>query len=169
MKQGAILLLLAMGLMLGGCGSNQASVQKGASGIWLAELTGGTGEASGFSFITDFTINGNSTLTIESFQFLTTSSSGSECFPLNGGTVVGAMPLTVESNDSVMGTISYAVTNSGNTLTLTGNVTGTATQNGSGTNVTYTLTSATITGNWTLKGSCASTATGGNFSMTQST
>src|SRR5580700_11197120 len=85
MKQGAILLLLAMGLMLGGCGNNQASVQKGASGIWLAELTGGTGEASGFSFITDFTINGNSTLTIESFQFLTTSGSGSECFPLNGG------------------------------------------------------------------------------------
>jgi hypothetical protein len=169
MKQGAILLLLAMALMLGGCGSNQASVQKGASGIWLAELTGGTGEASGFSFITDFTINGNSTLTIESFQFLTANGSSSECFPINGGTVTGTIPLTVQSNDTVTGTITYIVVDSGNTLTLTGNVTGTATQNGSGTNVTYTLTSATITGNWSLKGSGACNATGGNFAMTQST
>jgi|SRR5271170_1456241 len=168
MKQCAILLLLAMTLMLGGCGSNPASVQKGASGIWLAELTGGTGKASGFSFITEFTVNGNATLSIATFQFLTANGSSSECFPLNGGTVVGVMPLTVESNDSVVGTITYTVTDVGNTLVLTGNVTGTATQNGSGTNVTYTLTSAEISGNWSLKGSGACNATGGNFNMTQS-
>ncbi len=70
MKQGAILLLLMMTVMLGGCGSTPTLVQTGAGGIWLAELTGGTGQASGLSFITDFTVNGNSTLNILSFQFL---------------------------------------------------------------------------------------------------
>ena len=47
MKQVAILLLLTMALMLGGCGSTPTSVQSGAGGIWLAELTGGSGQASG--------------------------------------------------------------------------------------------------------------------------
>ena len=62
MKQGAIVLLLMMALLLGGCGSTPTSVQSGAGGIWLAELTGGAGQASGLSFITQFTLNGNSTL-----------------------------------------------------------------------------------------------------------
>jgi hypothetical protein len=167
MKQGVILLLL-MTLLLGGCGSTPTSVQSGAGGIWLAELTGGSGEASGFSFITQFTLNGNATLDIVFFQFLTSNGSSSECFPLNGGTVTGLIPLTVQSNDAVTGTITYTVVDSGNTLTLSGNVAGTASQSGSGTNVTYTLTSATITGNWTLKGSGGCNATGGSFSMTQS-
>ena len=83
----------------------------------------------------------------------------------------GSIPLTVQSNDTVTGTITYVVQSGGNTLTLDGTVTGTASQNGSGTNVTYTLTSATITGTWTLKGSSAAcTVTGGDtyFTMTQS-
>ncbi|MGB6481768.1 MAG: hypothetical protein WBF15_21970 [Candidatus Sulfotelmatobacter sp.] len=172
MKQVAILLLLAMLLMLGGCGSTPTSVQSGAGGIWLAELTGGSGQASGLSFITDFTLNGNSTLNILSFQFLNYNPNNSaNCFSsINGPNVSGAIPLTVQSNDTVTGTITYVVQSGDNTLTLTGNVTGTASQNGSGTNVTYTLTSATITGIWTLKGSTACTVTGGDtyFTMTQS-
>jgi hypothetical protein len=170
MKQVAILLLLAMALMLGGCGSTPTSVQTGAGGIWLAELTGGTGEASGLSFITDFTLNGNSTLNITSFQFLNYNPNNSaNCFSsINGPNVSGSIPLTVQSNDTVTGTITYVVQSGSNTLTLTGTVTGTASQNGSGTNVTYTLTSATISGNWSLKGSGACNATGGGFTMTQS-
>jgi hypothetical protein len=168
MKQVAILLLLAMTLMVGGCGSTPTSVQTGAGGIWLAELSGGTGEASGFSFITQFTLNGNATLNITSFQFLTVNGGSSDCFPINGGTVSGSIPLTLQSNDTVTGTITYTVTDGGNTLTLTGNVVGTATESGGGTNATYTLTSATITGNWSLKGSGNCSATGGSFSMTQS-
>ncbi|MGA9545071.1 MAG: hypothetical protein WBQ85_15960 [Candidatus Sulfotelmatobacter sp.] len=173
MKQVAILLLLTMALMLGGCGSTPTSVQSGAGGIWLAELTGGTGEASGFSFITQFTLNGNSTLDIRSFQFLNYNPNNSaNCFSsINGPNVSGSIPLTVQSNDTVTGTITYVVQSGGNTLTLNGTVTGTASQNGSGTNATYTLTSATITGTWTLKGSSgACTVTGGDtyFTMTQS-
>ncbi|MFZ0297021.1 MAG: hypothetical protein WAM13_01600 [Candidatus Sulfotelmatobacter sp.] len=170
MKHVAILVLLMMTLMLGGCGSTPTSVQTGAGGIWLAELTGGTGEASGFSFITDFTLNGNSTLNITSFQFLNYNPNNSaNCFSsINGPNVSGSIPLTVQSNDTVTGTITYEVQSSGNTLTLTGNVTGTASQNGTGTNVTYTLTSATISGNWSLKGSPGCNATGGSFIMTQS-
>jgi|SRR5580698_352397 hypothetical protein len=169
MKQGVILLLL-MTLLLGGCGSTPNSVQTGAGGIWLAELTGGSGEASGFSFITQFTLNGDGTLNIDSFQFLTYDANNSaNCFSsINGPNVSGELPLTVQSNDAVTGTITYTVVSSGNTLTLSGNVVGTASQSGSGTNVTYTLTSATITGNWSLKGSGGCNATGGSFSMTQS-
>ncbi|MGA8286760.1 MAG: hypothetical protein WB796_18560, partial [Candidatus Sulfotelmatobacter sp.] len=158
MKQGAILLLLLMTtLMLGGCGSTPTSVQTGAGGIWLAELTGGSGQASGLSFITDFTLNGNATLNILSFQFLNYNPNNSaNCFSsINGPNVTGSIPLTLQSNDTVTGTITYTVSSGDNTLTLTGLVNGTASQNGSGTNVTYTLTSATITGTWTLKGSSA--------------
>jgi len=169
MKQGVILLLL-MTLLLGGCGSTPTSVQSGAGGIWLAELTGGSGEASGFSFITQFTLNGDGTLSIDSFQFLTyDANSSANCFSsINGPNVSGSIPLTVQSNDAVTGTITYTVQSGGNTLTLNGIVNGTASQSGSGTNVTYTLTSATITGNWSLKGSGGCNATGGSFSMTQS-
>jgi hypothetical protein len=172
MKQGAIVLLLTMALMLGGCGSTPTSVQTGAGGIWLAELTGGSGQASGFSFITDFTLNGNSTLDIRSFQFLNYNPNNSaNCFSsINGPNVSGSIPLTVQSNDSVTGTITYVVQSGGNKLTLNGTVSGTASQNGSGTNVTYTLTSATITGIWTLTGSAECTVTNSDtfFTMTQS-
>ena len=153
MKQGAILLLLLMTtLMLGGCGSTPTSVQTGAGGIWLAELTGGSGQASGFSFITDFTLNGNATLNILSFQFLNYNPNNSaNCFSsINGPNVTGSIPLTLQSNDTVTGTITYVVQSGGNALTLNGIVNGTARENGSGTNATYTLTSATITGTWTL-------------------
>ena len=135
MKQVAILLLLTMALMLGGCGSTPTSVQTGAGGIWLAELTGGSGQASGLSFITDFTINGNATLNILSFQFLNYNPNNSaNCFSsINGPNVNGSIPLTLQSNDTVTGTITYTVASGDNTLTLNGTVSGTASQNGSGT------------------------------------
>src|SRR5580704_8041135 len=117
MKQGVILLLL-MTLLLGGCGSTPNSVQTGAGGIWLAELTGGSGEASGFSFITQFTLNGDGTLNIDSFQFLTYDANNSaNCFSsINGPNVSGELPLTVQSNDAVTGTITYTVVSSGTPL-----------------------------------------------------
>jgi hypothetical protein len=167
MKQGVILLLM-MTLALGGCGSTPTSVQTGAGGIWLAELSGGSGEASGLSFITQFTLNGNATLDIRSFQFLTSNGSNSECFPINGGTVTGSIPLTVQSNDTVTGTITYTVKDNGNTLALTGTVLGTASESGSGSSATYTLTSATIFGTWSLTGGGSCNYPSGEFTMTQS-
>jgi hypothetical protein len=167
MKEVAILLLLA--LMLNGCGNSTPTVQAGASGIWEAQLFGGNETASGFSFITQFTVNLNGPLSITSFQFLTYNpGDSSNCFPINGGTVTGSMPLQVLSNNTVSGTINYVVTSGGNTLTLNGTVTGTASENGSGTNATYTLTSATVSGTWAVTGGTGCSATGGSFTMIQS-
>jgi len=164
MKEVAILLLLA--LLLNGCGSSRPTVQGGAGGIWQAELFGGSGSASGFSFITEFTVNQSGPLDISSFQFLTlNSNNGSSCFQISGPTVSGTMPLQVQTNDTVTGTINFVVQSGGNMLTLIGTVTGTATESGSSTNASYTLTSATISGTWSSTGTgCTG---GGSFTMTQ--
>ena len=157
MKEVAIVLLLA--LVLNGCGSSSTTTaQAAASGIWQAQLLGGSGTASGFSFITQFTVNGDGSLNITSLQFLTNES----CFPVSGGTENGTMVLTLNTTtEGVTGTFSYVVTSGGKTLTLNGTVTGTE--------VGTTLSGTTVTGTWTLTGGtgCNDT-TGGSFTMTQS-
>jgi hypothetical protein len=166
MKEVAILLLMA--LLLNGCGSSTRTVQTGAGGIWQAALYGGVGSASGFSFITEFTVNGT-TLDVSSFQFLTSNTgSTASCFPISGGTVSGTMPLQVQTNDAVTGTLKFTVQSNGNTLTLSGIVTGTATSSGTPPNTTYTLTSSSVAGTWALTGSTGCSATGGSFTMTES-
>jgi hypothetical protein len=160
MKEVAAMLLVA--LLLQGCSSNTTPVQTSAGGTWQAKMLGGNGEASGFSFITQFTVQGDGALSITSFQFLTHDNSS--CFPVTGGTVTGTMSLTVNSNDTVTGTLLFTVLSGENTLTLNGVVTGTAVNN------VTTLSGASITGNWTLAGDgtngCG--AAGGSFTMTQS-
>lgn len=158
MKEVAILLLLA--LTLNGCSNSNSTTtaQTASNGTWQAKLSGGAGEASGFSFNTQFTLNSDGSLSIESFQFLTAG----PCFPESPDSESGMMVLTVNtSTEQVTGTFSYTVQGNGNTLTLTGTVTGT--ENGT------TLTNATVTGTWTLTGGtgCNDT-TGGSFTMTQS-
>jgi len=167
MKQVAILLLMA--LMLDGCSSTR-TLQSTTSGIFQAEMFGGVGDASGFSFITQFTLNGNDSLNILSFQFLTDNNNGNTpCFPVNGGTVSGSIAnYVVNTNDTVSGNLNYVVKSGGNTLTLTGPVTGTATVTGTPPNTSTTLTSASASGNWTLKGGTGCTNAGGSFTMTQS-
>jgi hypothetical protein len=157
MKEVAILLLIA--LMLNGCGNSGPTAAQTAAGLnWQAQMLG----VDGLSFITQFTINSDGTLNISNFQFLTHDSTS--CFPDNGGTVSGSMALAVNSTTfAVTGTLnSFTVVSGGNTLTLSGNVTGTE----SGT----TLTGGSITGSWSLAGSgsgaCANAS--GTFTMTQS-
>jgi hypothetical protein len=165
MKEVAILLVLVV--LLNGCGTNAPTVQSTAGGTWQAQLLGGTGNSSGFSFISQFTVGGAGVLSISSFQFLTQVTNGQVpntpvCFPVNGGTVSGLMILTVNTNNSVTGPFTFVVQSNGNTLTLTGTVTGTAT-NGT------TLVGSSVTGNWALTGGgtggCANAA--GSFSMLQ--
>ena len=48
MKEVAILLLLTLGLLLNGCGSNQTDTQQAAGGVWQSQMLGGDGSASGF-------------------------------------------------------------------------------------------------------------------------
>ncbi len=159
MKEVAIFLVLV--LLLSGCG-NTKTVQTGLGGTWQAEMFGGSGNVSDPSFVTQFTVNGD-VVNISSFQFLTLE----PCFPISGGTVNGTDNITVKSNDTVTGTITFVVQSNGNTLTVNGNVTGTATvtsQNGS-----QTLNGAAISGTWTLVGSGTGgcNSTGGNFTMSQ--
>jgi len=154
MKEVALVLLLA--LTLNGCGSSTTTTQTAASGIWKAELLGGSGEASGLSFTTQFTVNSDGSLSITYFQLLTTGT----CYPTSGGTESGSMDLSENTTTLVVtGTFSYSVLAQGNTLTLTGTVTGTE----SGT----TLSGGSVTGTWTSAGSTACTANNGTFTMTQ--
>jgi len=157
MKDVAILLLLA--LVLNGCGSGTTTAQTAAGGLWKAELLGGSGTASGFSFNAQFTVNGDGSLSISSFQFLTANPA--QCFPISGGTVTGSMTLTENTtNFTVTGTFKFTVQSGNNTLTLNGTVTGTESGN--------TLSGGSITGNWTLAGgSGCSDTNGGSFTMTQ--
>jgi hypothetical protein len=163
MKEVAILLLVA--LMLNGCGGNTTATQTAAGGTWQAALSGGESSASGLSFITQFTVGGNDTLNVSYFQFLNQSEAQPPCFPINGATAAGTMTLTEnQTTFTVTGPIVLTVQSGGNTLTLTGNVTGTE----NGLNGT-TLSGATATGSWTLTGGtgCNDPA-GGSFTMTQS-
>lgn len=158
MKQLA-LLLLPLALLLNGCSSTSTAAQTAANATWQAVLTGGAGTASGLSFNTQFTVNSDGSLNVESFQFLTDGT----CFPTAGGGESGTLVLTVDpTSEQVTGPFTYVVNGNGNTLSLTGNVTGT--ESGS------TLTNPSITGTWTLTGGTGcSDSTGGSFTMTEPT
>jgi hypothetical protein len=157
MKEVAVLLLVA--LMLNGCGSSsKTSTPATATGVWMADLPGGTGPASGFSFTTQFTVNGNGSLDITYFQFLTSGT----CFPITGGTQTGSMVLTTNTTtNAVTGTFVYTVQSGGNTLTLNGTVTGNVATN------TTTFSGGLVTGTWAVTGGTGCNVTGQSFTMNQ--
>lgn len=168
MKEVAILLVAA--LMFSGCNNNQTTVQQASGAIWQAQLIGGVGPSSGFSFVTQFTFNGNGAFSFDTFQFLNNGS----CFPFTGVTPSGSLTnFTVnQSTLAATGDFSLTVQSSGNTLTLTGPLIGTATETGPMGNNTITLSSASVTGNWTFtsgdtSGGCIDAS--GSFTMTEST
>jgi hypothetical protein len=162
---------LLIAIALSSCGSSNNTnltaqqAQAAAGGVWSAEVVGGEGSISGFSFITDFNLTDTGALTINYFQFLTTESGSDACFPADGGSESGTITLSNVngSNFQVNGTFSFKVQANGNTLTLNGALTGTATTTG-------TLTDGSVTGTWSITGSPHCTDTkGGTFTMTQST
>ena len=163
MKEVAVLLLLT--LLLNSCSSSSTNTASTTPGItWQAQMDGGVGPDSGYSFITQFTLNSSGTLNITYFQFLNTNSS--QCFPVSGGSQTGQMTLTQNTTTlGVTGTMVYTVQSGGNTLTLNGSsVTGTLNVlNGT------MLTGGIVTGTWSVTGGtgCNDT-TGGSFTMTQS-
>jgi hypothetical protein len=168
MKAVAILVLVGA-VMLNSCGGNSATVQAASGTVWQAQLSGGSGAASGLSFITTFTINGNGSLTVPSsdFQFLNQGS----CFPVTGDDASGSITdLQVNpTTGEVTANFSFTVTGAGNTLTLTGPLTGTETGIVVGTTNTGTFSSASVLGTWTLTGSptCSVTSTDEtSFTMT---
>jgi hypothetical protein len=162
MKEVAILLVAA--LLLNGCGSNSTSTPTTAADLWSADVLGGVGPASGFSFSTDFTLNSDGSLTLNSFQFY----NAGNCFPANGEAVTGSITdLEVNQNTyAVTGNLTFTVQSGSNTLTLKGPLTGTGGPSGSD-----VLTGGSVTGTWTFMGSGTPTGcnnTTGSFTMTQS-
>lgn len=163
MKEVAVLLLIT--LWLNGCGSSSSptTVSTTPGVTWQAQMDGGAGPDSGYSFITQFTLNSSGTLDITYFQFL--NAGAAQCFPVSGGSQTGQMTLTQNTTTlTVTGTMVYTVQSGGNTLTLNGSsVTGTEPLNGTA------LSGGLVTGTWSLTGGtgCNDT-TGGAFTMTQS-
>jgi len=159
MKQVALLLLVAFTLSACSNPTVTQQAQSAAAGIWSAEIEGGAGSASGFSFTTEFTINAGGGLNITYFQFLNTTG----CFPVDGQNEQGTMVLNSvnPSTGQTSGTFKYTVKASGNTLTLAGNVTGTEV------NGAPPLTDGLISGTWTLTGAAGCTDSSGTFTMTQ--
>jgi hypothetical protein len=160
MKEVVILLLLAV--MLSSC-NNANTVQTGVGGIWQANLTGGDGTASGLSFITQFTVNGDSsTLSFSSLQLI--NNEPDSCIPYSPSlsSDAGSVMLSYNSADQLINSsLTLTVTSGGNTLTLTStSFTGTINTN------TNVLTDGLVTGTWTIAGSPGCIG-GGDFTMTQ--
>ena len=144
MKQFAVVVLLAVGLALVGCGSNNDNPAN-INGTWNASLMS-NGNTTSFNFGTSLKVNGDGSLSVTNFNFTTNSScfdseTESGSFTLSGnfsGNVNGQFGMTVQSQSPM-----------GNNLALTGTVNGN-----------------TISGNWTLTGSSGCTGNG-TFTMTK--
>jgi hypothetical protein len=159
MKQVVLSLLVAFSLSACSNPTVTQQAQSAAAGIWSAELEGGAGAASGFSFTTEFTINSGGGLSINYFQFLNTTG----CFPVDGQNESGTMVLNSvnPSTGETSGTFTYKVQASGNALTLSGNVTGTELSG------VPPLSDGSITGNWKLSGGSGCNDSTGTFTMIQ--
>ena len=144
MKYFAVALLLAVGLALVGCGSNNTS--SNVNGTWNATLLG-TDNQTAFTFGTTLSASGNGSLSISSFSFTTNS----PCFA-SGETETGSFGLNGNFNGQTNGTFGMTITSQGsspNTLVLNGVVAGN-----------------TISGTWNLTGSAGCSGTG-TFTMTR--
>jgi len=185
MKKFAILTLLALELVVCGCGTTPANrITTTTNGNWEARLIGGTGPASQLSFVTTFSVSNISggtgePLDITGFSFF----NAGPCFAVgtNTSNENGSATLSVQSTGQVTGTMTYAVTSvaannvaAGNLLTLTSlqpdGVTGTFTGSSP---TTGTISNGVVVGTWTLSSgdsSCNGGSTGsisGTFVMCQ--
>ena len=142
MKQLAVTVLLAVGLVLVGCGFNSNSTN--VNGNWNATLLS-NGNTTSFAFGTSLVTKGDGTLNITHFKFTTSS----PCFQ-SGTTETGGFTIGGNFNGQTSGTFTMVVqsgTPAGNTLTLNG------TDHGN-----------TISGTWALTGGSGCTGTG-TFTM----
>jgi hypothetical protein len=146
MKKLAVALLLAAGLVLVGCGSNNSN-SSNINGNWTAVLTNSSDGSQAFTFTTSITENNDGTLSVTNLTI-----SSSSCF-VSGETESGSFALGGNLNGNVTGQFQFKVLSaspSNNVLTLTG------TANGN-----------TIKGTWTLTGGTGCQGSG-NFTMTKS-
>src|SRR3979411_1802776 len=119
MKKLAVALLLAAGLVLVGCGSNNSN-SSNINGKWTAVLTNSSDGSQAFTFTTSITENNDGTLSVSNLTI-----SSSPCFKSgeteSGSFVVGSL------NGKVPGQFQFKVLSaspSNNVLTLTGTANG---------------------------------------------
>jgi len=145
MKKLAVALLLAAGLVLVGCGSNNSNPSN-INGTWTAVLTNSSDGSQAFTFTTSITENNDGTLSVTNLTI-----SSSSCFV--GETGSGSFALGGNFNGNLTGQFQFKVVStspSNNVLTLTGTASG-----------------STIKGTWTLTGGTGCQGSG-NFTMTKS-
>lgn len=143
MKQFAVAVLLLLGLVLAGCGSNNPA---NVNGTWNASLMSGS-TTPVFTFGTTLSVNGNGSLNVTGFSFTTDS----PCFA-GGETETGSFTVSGNLNGQSNGSFGMTINSmspSGNTLVLNGTDVGNS-----------------ITGTWTLAGSSGCTGSG-TFTMTK--
>jgi len=179
MKKLAILTLLAMTLVISGCGTKTLAsdpTNTTTSGNWEAQLTGGIGAASQLNFVTAFTVTDNGTSTspitldITGFSFYNAGA----CFTngIDASSERGTAQFsTATGTGQVTGQLTYTVTSNlpaGNVLTLTSYTDVlTGTSNGSS-STTGTLSNGVVVGTWSLTGGSGCTGAG-TFLMCQGT
>jgi hypothetical protein len=146
MKYFALVVLLAVGVTLVGCGSNSSSNPANINGTWNATLMD-TSNATYFQFGTSLAVNGDGSLTVTNL----TITAPSPCFA-TAATESGSFTLSGNFNGNVQGKFNFTLQSAspaGSTFTLTGTANG-----------------KTISGNWSLGGSFGCTGTG-TFTMTR--
>lgn len=170
MKKLALMALLALEMLVCGCGNSTPTnvTNTQANGNWEAQLTGGSGQTALLNFVTTFNVVDQGPLNITGFGFFNSGA----CFAT--GTTAesesGNANFGTNSSNQVSGTLSMTITSTttGSVLNLKGNLTGTS--NGT-TTTTGTLSNGVVVGNWTITpGSSATTCTGipqGTFIMCQ--
>lgn len=150
MKKLALLALLALELIVSGCGNSSPSTTTStqATGNWEAQLSGGTDQAALLNFVTTFSVTNTGPLDITGFGFYNSG----VCFATgaNAETETGTASFTTSSTNQVTGTLDLTITSAtnSNVLKLTGTLTGTS--NGT-TTTTGKLSNGVVVGNWTLQ------------------
>ena len=148
MRSLGIFCIIAVGLVLAGCGSSSNS-DNAVNGNWTASLTSADGTPV-FGFTTTLNSSGN-TVTGSNLSFTTAT----PCF---GSDATETGGFTVSGNTN-------GVTTGGFTMTLQS---GASTTTGSNTlSLNGTLSNNTISGTWTLAGTGAGCTGAGNFTMTK--
>jgi len=145
MKKTVAVVLLAMSLILSGCGSNSQAAGT-INGSWSATLSNST-LANSFAFMTTLTVNSDGSLGTTNFSL---TLNNTPCtFPTT--TESGTFMITGNFNGQVSGKFHYVIMSTGvevNTITVDGTVSG-----------------GQITGTWTVSGATANCSGFGNFTM----
>ena len=140
--------LLALGIAMAGCSSNNGSSSTNVNGNWSATLTDSQNGPTIYAFTTTLTEAGGGAVSVTNFTFTSTGS----CFVEGQTTETGSFTLSGDFSGNVKGTFGMTVSSTSGSPQLT-------LQGGVGPN-------NTITGMWSLSGSTACSGSG-NFTFTR--